>query len=230
MISEDPSSRITPDTESYSETDDMKPNSDLVPSVYTEQAQQRLSNTLRDELAQVLSAIQFDLQWVERSLSPAQSKVKDHLAAMQGLVNKSIQQVNQIASELHPRMLDDMGLAAALDWYLCETLTTCTVKFEDYTDLQQLNHDLNQTQQLRIYRWIQQLVDNLNNPHRLSGSLRLTDDQYCFTFHINFNLIDEAADTYRKLDKLCQSKTIAADCEYQHQSDKLILRFFLPVA
>ena len=71
-----------------------------------EEERRRVAIELHDELGQVLTAIKINL-----GSSPP--KVKDAVES----VDRAMQSVRDLALDLRPAMLDDLGLAAALRWY-----------------------------------------------------------------------------------------------------------------
>jgi PAS domain S-box-containing protein len=84
-----------------------------------EEERVRISRHVHDELGQRLTALKFDLYWVERGLSapdvPAtMHPVLDHSVAASALVEQAIRAVQALAAELRPTVLDHIGLAAAL--------------------------------------------------------------------------------------------------------------------
>jgi PAS domain S-box-containing protein len=75
-----------------------------------------LARELHDELGQILTATKLSLQAVQRTrtISSARNMLKDGLA----LLDQCLRQVRSLSLELRPSLLDDLGLAAALRWYL----------------------------------------------------------------------------------------------------------------
>ncbi|HRJ41184.1 MAG TPA: GAF domain-containing sensor histidine kinase, partial [Caldilineaceae bacterium] len=75
----------------------------------------RISRLIHDNFGQALTALKFDIFWLGRQLVGG-AVVQSKIAAMSGLIDSTIEQVRQLSSELRPGMLDDLGLAAALEW------------------------------------------------------------------------------------------------------------------
>jgi signal transduction histidine kinase len=73
-----------------------------------------IARELHDELGQSLQAIKINLQTAQRF--PQESPAR--LAECVDLVNHTIQQVRTLSVDLRPSVLDDLGLAAALEWYV----------------------------------------------------------------------------------------------------------------
>ena len=82
-----------------------------------EEERTRISREIHDELGQGLTALKLDLSSVRRGLATAglvelSSKIQEiELAA-----NRIIKTVRKIATELRPGILDELGVAAAIEW------------------------------------------------------------------------------------------------------------------
>jgi signal transduction histidine kinase len=72
-----------------------------------EQERARIASEIHDELGQALTFLKLEL---------AQAATNDHNRRFPQLVDDIIVSVRRIASELRPQMLDDLGLAPALEW------------------------------------------------------------------------------------------------------------------
>jgi signal transduction histidine kinase len=91
----------------------------LAGELLTAQSEERraIARELHDEMGQQLAALRINLQVLAANCSDAvmQHRLDDSLA----IVQSTITQVRSRALDLHPAILDDLGLAAALQW-LCE--------------------------------------------------------------------------------------------------------------
>jgi PAS domain S-box-containing protein len=81
----------------------------------------RISREIHDDLGQKLTALKMDLVWSRRKLaalpeSPEASPVLDRIAAMTTLVDELVASVQEIATDLRPALLDELGLGAALQF------------------------------------------------------------------------------------------------------------------
>lgn len=80
-----------------------------------EQERRRLAVELHDELGQVLTAVKINLESLARSgAAPAPAHLRDAI----GSVEHAMQRVRDLALDLRPSVLDDLGLPAALRWYV----------------------------------------------------------------------------------------------------------------
>ncbi|HEY3738862.1 MAG TPA: PAS domain-containing sensor histidine kinase [Bryobacteraceae bacterium] len=78
-----------------------------------EEERVELSRTIHDELGQSLTALKIDLSVISKRLDPA---LQERLEAAASAVDRMIQQVRNIATELRPGVLDHLGLVAAMEW------------------------------------------------------------------------------------------------------------------
>lgn len=83
-----------------------------------EEERKSIALEIHDELGQQLTALKIDLAWMMRKCSG--DKLLDRLSGMDTLIDHTIDTVRRISSELRPSILDDLGLAEALDWQSTE--------------------------------------------------------------------------------------------------------------
>ena len=76
----------------------------------------RLARELHDEIGQALTAVKINLQAVQRAVSESHSGPQ--LEESISIVDRALQQVRNLSLDLRPSLLDDLGLVAALRWYL----------------------------------------------------------------------------------------------------------------
>jgi PAS domain S-box-containing protein len=81
-----------------------------------EAERRRTARELHDELGQSLTALKMDLESLRFALPPGQPELEERARAMHTLLDGTIAATRRIAADLRPLMLDDLGLAAALDW------------------------------------------------------------------------------------------------------------------
>jgi signal transduction histidine kinase len=81
-----------------------------------EEERKRMAREIHDVLGQTLTALRLDLDWLSQSLRPGEQTLTRKIADMSALVVSTIRSVRRIATELRPVVLDDLGLAAAIQW------------------------------------------------------------------------------------------------------------------
>jgi PAS domain S-box-containing protein len=82
-----------------------------------EEERTRISREIHDELGQALTAMKLDLSSIRRSLvSDGLAKRSAKVHEIERSVNRIIRTVRKIATELRPGILDELGVAAAIEW------------------------------------------------------------------------------------------------------------------
>jgi signal transduction histidine kinase len=82
--------------------------------VAQEQERRHIARELHDEIGQSLTALKMDLQKAQQQPLPMPASLEDSLL----LVNDILHQVRSLSLTLRPSLLDDLGLVAALRWYI----------------------------------------------------------------------------------------------------------------
>ncbi|MEP6732245.1 MAG: sensor histidine kinase [bacterium] len=79
----------------------------------------RVARELHDSTAQILTAVMLQLGAAAReSTSPA---LDARIATLRELASEALEEVRSLSHTMHPRVLDDLGLAAALEWLARQT-------------------------------------------------------------------------------------------------------------
>jgi len=79
-----------------------------------------VARELHDHLGQVLTALRIDAVWVEKFLAGIDKKAENRAEKMCSLIDDTINDVRDMAYRLRPRVLDDLGLADALESLLSD--------------------------------------------------------------------------------------------------------------
>ncbi|HZR99559.1 MAG TPA: sensor histidine kinase [Chloroflexota bacterium] len=122
-----------------------------------EAERKRIARELHDETAQTLTSLLVRLRILERAGDPAQ--VRACTAELRELTLKALEEVRNMARELRPTVLDDLGLVAAAQSYTahCAELLGFGVTFrgDDFP------HRLSPQVELVLYRVIQEALTNV---------------------------------------------------------------------
>lgn len=81
-----------------------------------EMERRRIARELHDEIGQAITALKISLQNLQTI--PQAAEVMSQLEESINITHLTLQQVRTLSLELRPSMLDDLGLVAALRWYL----------------------------------------------------------------------------------------------------------------
>lgn len=77
-----------------------------------------IARELHDDLGQALTAVKIDLGFVKNKIS--NNEVRQRIVKTAALVSDTIKTVQKITFELRPKIIDDLGLEAGIDWYTSE--------------------------------------------------------------------------------------------------------------
>jgi PAS domain S-box-containing protein len=93
-----------------------------------------ISREIHDQIGQSLTALKLDLNWMHKYIN-TNPEVAAKYESMIELVSNTIKDVQRISSDLRPGILDDLGLAAAIEWYSEEfekrTGIKCSLSLDD---------------------------------------------------------------------------------------------------
>jgi signal transduction histidine kinase len=82
-----------------------------------EEEHTRIARQIHDELGQSLTALRLDLTWVGRKIPKGHTALRRRIDAAVALTDETITVGQRIVEGLRPPILDDLGLAPAVEWY-----------------------------------------------------------------------------------------------------------------
>jgi len=124
-----------------------------------------ISRELHDEVGQALGALLVDIGRLSTTLSEDHPEVRAQLDNLKSVAEGTFQSVRNIALLLRPSMLDDLGLAAALEWQGREVSRRS--QLEVSVESESVPEDLPDEYKITVYRLVQEA---LNNAVRHSGA------------------------------------------------------------
>jgi signal transduction histidine kinase len=142
-------------------------------------------------MGQALTGLNMDLFELESQISELGNEVQRELVlkrirSMSSLIDTTVQAVREIATELRPRMLDDLGLIPAIEWqaqgFQKRTGIQCEFNSEDIS--------LDQERSTVIFRILQEILTNVARHAKATRvSIRLSEE--------NDNIVLEVEDNGR---------------------------------
>jgi signal transduction histidine kinase len=128
-----------------------------------EEERKLIAREIHDALGQSLTGFKMDLAWIRHRLQPEGGEVirqplLDKIAELGASIDAAADSVRKLCTELRPRILDDLGLLAAVEWQAREfqkrTGITCTLNLE----VDALNMDTERC--TALFRIFQEILTN----------------------------------------------------------------------
>jgi signal transduction histidine kinase len=133
-----------------------------------EEERTRIAREIHDVLGQALTALKMDVAWIGRRLPSGSLEERDKLNAMVTFIDQTVVSVRQLATDLRPGILDELGLAAAVEWQAREFERRTGIRCQFHTAIGEEALDpLVSTALFRI------LQESLTNVARHSGAGRV---------------------------------------------------------
>ncbi len=79
-----------------------------------------LAREIHDELGQQLIRLKMDFIWLNTKIKDPNGEIIARISASIALVDETVEIIRRINTKLRPRILDDLGLFAALEWQVAE--------------------------------------------------------------------------------------------------------------
>lgn len=148
-----------------------------------DEERRRIARELHDSAGQLLVGLDINLVTVSREADKLSTNASRALSESMGLVKELSAELRNISHLLHPPLLDEAGLPAAIRWYVerFSQRSKISVDIHLNSDLGRLPREIETT----IFRIVQ---ESLTNVHRHSGSttaeVRLTREDAGITVEI----------------------------------------------
>lgn len=82
-----------------------------------EEVLRSVSRELHDEFGQILTAVGAMLARAERKGVPPDSPLRTELSEVREITHNTLEKMRSLSQMLHPAVIDDYGLAKAIEWY-----------------------------------------------------------------------------------------------------------------
>lgn len=125
----------------------------------------RIARQIHDDMGGILTGLRWELETVEKLiLEPGDSEqlrvtMREKLATMLGLTDTTLNVVRRIASELRPSILDDLGLAEAIEWQTQQFQARTGIECGWHCSLQSI--PLGNQQSTALFRIVQEALTNI---------------------------------------------------------------------
>ena len=147
----------------------------------------RIAREVHDEFGQLLTGFKYDLSWMEKKLSAKpetpRAQLLEKVRGMGELLNGMVQSVRRIAAELRPGVLDDLGLAAAVEWQTREFQQRTNIKAQVGAAL--ADREPRREVATALFRILQEALTNVAR-HAKAANVRvsLREESACFVLEV----------------------------------------------
>lgn len=124
-----------------------------------EEERKQIAREIHDELGQELSLLQLELGLVENKLSKNQRVLRKKIRSMSKLIDSIVHSVQRISSNLRPALLDNLGIAAAVEWQAKEFQRRTKIQCEAKIDFSEIV--LSQERSTALFRILQETLTNV---------------------------------------------------------------------
>jgi len=138
-----------------------------------EDERRRIARDLHDQIGQALTAVKMNLHTIQRLCATPESmpRIKDNIDA----VDEALRLVRDLSVDLRPPLLDDLGLATALCWYVDRYAHRAGVTTEVQIELPNRDERFSRDLETAFFRIAQEALTNVVRHARASHvSLQLT--------------------------------------------------------
>lgn len=147
-----------------------------------EEERASMAREIHDELGQQLTALKLDVAWLTLKLKNAEAPIVEKIKGMEKLLSIALTTVKKLASELHPALLDKLGLIEAIRWQSneFEKRTGIKIVLELPAELKGVSSKTN----IALFRIYQEALTNVarhSGASNVSCSLKKQNDDLYFT-------------------------------------------------
>lgn len=180
-------------------------------SAYSENVREdertRIAREVHDELGSLLVALKMDVNWMDKRLGEQQQRTPHEADAMRtrlrckcqnmsGLIERAVDNVGRIITDLRPSILDHQGLWAALEWQAHEFAQSAELALD--WDMQGTEGvELPEPQAMAVFRIFQEMLSNVGrHAHASELTLRIRVAAVVLTIAVQDNGCGAAAQSF----------------------------------
>lgn len=124
-----------------------------------EEERKLVAREIHDELGQALNTLKLKLSLHRRIERENDETVNDSYTGLFGMIDKTINTVRRIITELRPQMLDDLGLSAAIEWQVNEFSKNTGIDYSLSNSTGELKVDGEKS--IALFRILQEALTNI---------------------------------------------------------------------
>jgi PAS domain S-box-containing protein len=163
-----------------------------------EEERTRIAREVHDELGSLLVALKMDVNWMDKRLSEQTQRTAHEAEAMRtrlrskcrnmsGLIERAVDNVGRIITDLRPSILDHQGLWAALEWQAHEFAQSAELAL-DWAMQGTEGMELPEPEAMAVFRIFQEMLSNVVRHAKATAlSLRVQVEARVLTISVQDN-------------------------------------------
>lgn len=151
-----------------------------------EEERKRIARELHDQLGQTLTAMKLDLTWLSDHSADRSRNEIARIRRLVAVVDRSVADLKRIASDLHPLILDELGLVPAMHWLVDTVASHSGLRITLSFDREDLSYDPEVS--TAIFRITQEALTNIV---RHSGAHSVTVNARHANHDLGVEIIDD---------------------------------------
>ncbi|HEY3179227.1 MAG TPA: CHASE3 domain-containing protein [Casimicrobiaceae bacterium] len=127
--------------------------------IVREEEKSHLAREIHDELGGILVGAKMDVAWALERLRGKDGAVAAKLERALKMLDEGVELKRRVIEDLRPTLLDNLGLAAAIDWQVRQTCERAGLKCS--LNLAELDSDFPPEVSIALYRIVQEALTNV---------------------------------------------------------------------
>ena len=124
-----------------------------------EEERERIARELHDETGQILTALMVDVELLKTESELQSARSQERFDEISSLLSKTMEDIHNLSLDLHPKILNELGLVPAIRWYAKNHLGRWAIDFSVSAD--NLNHSLSAKEEMCLFRVTQEAITNV---------------------------------------------------------------------
>jgi len=124
-----------------------------------EEERSEIAREIHDVLGQNLTVLKMAASWIKKHIYDNPAGAERRLEELMDVTDETIQSSRKLYNALHPNMLDDIGLLAAIQWHANTVTKTTGIDIEVFSNFS--HKILNAKLRLGLYRIYQESLTNI---------------------------------------------------------------------
>jgi signal transduction histidine kinase len=127
--------------------------------IVREEEKSHLARDIHDELGGILVGAKMDVAWAIERLRGKDGAIAAKLERALKMLDEGVELKRRVIEDLRPTLLDNLGLAAAIDWQVRQTCERAGLKCS--LNLAELEQDFPPEVSIALYRIVQEALTNV---------------------------------------------------------------------